>query len=269
MAQPRPDLSLLSMPYRATQPLTTASLRSLGPEDGRSLVWRIDHPISSDLLSAVIERPRCLALQVMLPKADDIDVNQVLDVMERCRPSTILPFHPMSEIEEWTELLRRTPSHLGVDVTEFMRWRGLRLSWQTTILIRKLIDLSQNHRTISGVARRLYMSRRALGRRFQTRRLPPPSRWLQFGRLLRVSCMLQSGQRTAAEAARAIGYPDGFSMSNQMVRLLGVRPTYVRDRYGWEWIANRWITREFMSKSSSTLPFAGDQPITVTTGDGS
>jgi hypothetical protein len=39
-------------------------------------------------------------------------------------------------------------------------------------------------------------------------------------------------------------YPDGFTMSNQMKRLLGVRPSDVRERLGWEWVVESWIRGE-------------------------
>ena len=44
-------------------------------------------------------------------------------------------------------------------------------------------------------------------------------------------------------AARC-GYPDGFTMSNQMKRLTGFRPTEVRQRLGWEWVMEAWLRRE-------------------------
>ena len=43
------------------------------------------------------------------------------------------------------------------------------------------------------------------------------------------------------------GYPDGFSLSNQMKRLTGVRPSEVKERIGWEWVLERWIQRELAS----------------------
>ena len=41
------------------------------------------------------------------------------------------------------------------------------------------------------------------------------------------------------------GYPDGFTLSNQMKRLIGCRPTEVRTCLGREWILDAWLRREY------------------------
>jgi hypothetical protein len=33
-------------------------------------------------------------------------------------------------------------------------------------------------------------------------------------------------------------------MSNQMKRMIGYRPTEVREHLGWEWIVEAWLRRE-------------------------
>ncbi|HSH75835.1 MAG TPA: AraC family transcriptional regulator, partial [Longimicrobiales bacterium] len=114
----------------------------------------------------------------------------------------------------------------------------------TSHVIRRIIDLSSDLRTVSAVCRGLYLSRRALGRRLKSRGLPVPSHWLQLGRLLRVALKLQNSEATVSSAAFDLGYPDGFSVSNQMERLLGFRPSEVRVRLGWEWILESWLRRE-------------------------
>jgi hypothetical protein len=45
-------------------------------------------------------------------------------------------------------------------------------------------------------------------------------------------------------AATQVGYPDGFTMSNQMKRLIGCRPSDVRENLGLTWILEEWIRRE-------------------------
>jgi hypothetical protein len=44
--------------------------------------------------------------------------------------------------------------------------------------------------------------------------------------------------------ATRFAYPDGFSMSNSMKRLLGYRPSFVRQHLGWEWIVQVWAEGE-------------------------
>jgi hypothetical protein len=46
------------------------------------------------------------------------------------------------------------------------------------------------------------------------------------------------------QVARSLGYPDGFTLSNQMSRLVGLRPSIARERLGWEWVVEAWLARE-------------------------
>jgi AraC-like DNA-binding protein len=146
--------------------------------------------------------------------------------------------------EELTMVLRRSPNQFSVEVTEYLHWRGLELDLETRRLVRKTLDLSLDLRTVNGLARALYMSRRALGRRFLARGLPVPSHWLHFGRILRGSIKLQDPKSTLFSVGCELGYPDGFAFSNQMKRLTGLRPSIMRECFGWEWIVESWLHRE-------------------------
>ena len=95
------------------------------------------------------------------------------------------------------------------------------------------------------------MSRRALGRRFMTRGLPVPSHWLHFGRILRGSIRLQDPRSTLFGVGSELGYPDGFAFSNQMKRLTGLRPSIMRECFGWEWIVESWLFKEAQSGNLS------------------
>ena len=55
---------------------------------------------------------------------------------------------------------------------------------------------------------------------------------------------LQNSDETLFSIGYELGYPDGFSLSNQMNRLLGVRPSDARRYLGWEWILEAWLRRE-------------------------
>jgi len=90
----------------------------------------------------------------------------------------------------------------------------------------------------------VYMSRRALGRTFLREGLPVPSHWLHLSRVLRASLDIQWHGDTLMRAASRHGYPDGFSLSNQMKRLTGVRPSDVKAHIGWEWLFEAWIQQE-------------------------
>ena len=71
-----------------------------------------------------------------------------------------------------------------------------------------------------------------------------PSHWLHFARLLRVTIRLQNSQDSVLSVGYELGYPDGFSLSNQMARLTGYRPTEARMYLGWEWLLEAWLRQE-------------------------
>jgi AraC-like DNA-binding protein len=212
---------------------------------GSALVWDLSKRCRRRDIPAVANRPPGMPLILILPRAERINRDTpLLDISELCRPAAVLPFHPRVEAEDLTDLLREGPEELPIAVTDYLRWRGIRVDRDTRHLIRRTVELSREIRTVEGLSRALYLSRRALGRRFVSRRLPVPSHWLQFSRLLRATIQLQRRRHTLEAVAMGLGYPDGFSLSNQMTRLTGVRPSVVRERLGWEWLMEAWLDRE-------------------------
>jgi AraC-like DNA-binding protein len=164
--------------------------------------------------------------------------------MANCRPHSVLPHLEEIDPDELVPVLRRFPSQFPIEVTDYLIWRGVEVDLDTRRLLRKTLELSGELRTVSGLARALYMSRRALGRRFMTRGLPVPSHWLHFGRILRGSIRLQDPRATLSRIGSELGYPDGFAFSNQLKRLTGLRPSIMRDCFGWEWIVESWLVKE-------------------------
>lgn len=242
-----PPLCLLTHPYSSLRPLTKGpkEMRQVGREPGSALIWLMAcgrHPATTRM---VADRPGGLALLVVLPPVADVtlETDVMMDV-ERARPHGILPFHPRPDPRDLAQVLRRPPADLGGEVIEYLHWRGLGVDRDTAHVIRKIIDLSADLRSVSGVSRSLYLSRRALGRRLMSWGLPVPSHWLQAARLLRVTTRLQNSDATVSSVAAGMGYPDGFSVSNQMERLFGCRPTEARERLGWEWLLEAWLRRE-------------------------
>jgi AraC-like DNA-binding protein len=136
---------------------------------------------------------------------------------------------------------------------DYLAWRGIVLDQETRHIVRKTLELSEDVRTVSALSRSLYLSRRALGRRFLERGIPVPSHWLHFGRVLRACVQLQNMKSSLFDVASDLSYPDGFALSNQMSRLVGVRPSVAREYLGWEWILESWLRREAV-----TGGFTGD-----------
>lgn len=242
-----PAIHTLSPPYRELRPVTFADPRRdpLGADRGSAVVWRMSLPLDEQEVEAVQGRSGGVPLVVVLPPAESLDEpDSLLEVVERCRPQSVLPHHERLDPGEIRSVLSRPPEDFPIEVGEYLTWRGIILDTDTRRIVRRIAELSADLRTVSALARSLYLSRRALGRRFMQRGLPVPSHWLQAFRLLRAAIELQTREDNVFIVAVSLGYPDGFSLSNQMKRLIGVRPTDVRTHLGWEWILEAWLAKE-------------------------
>ena len=242
-----PALSLLAPPYRALVAVTGGKrqLFAEGRAPGGALVWHLERGAHEHDLQVVRDRPGGLALIVILPPYGGATCEPgLLGIVESVRPSAVLPFHWEPDPADLCAVLRRPPEDLAVEVTDYVAWRGLRMDRETIHLIRRIVALSADLRSITALSRSLYMSRRALGRRFVARGLPVPSHWLHFSRLLRVAIRLQNSEDSVVAVGYDVGYPDAFSLSNQMARLTGYRPSEVREFLGWEWLLEAWLRRE-------------------------
>jgi len=221
---------------------------------GHLLLWVVGAPLSGRAFEAAQGRPPGLPLVVVLPAADAAgEASELLRIIELCRPHSVLPHHLQPSPLDLRALLRRPPDDLVSEVMDYLGWRGITTDQDTRHLVRRTLELSSELRTVSALSRSLYLSRRALGRRFLDRGLPVPSHWLHFGRVLRACLDLQNLESNLFDVACDHGYPDGFALSNQMNRLVGLRPSMVRENLGWEWILEAWLSRE-----ASRGGFAGE-----------
>jgi AraC-like DNA-binding protein len=243
-----PPFSLFAPPYNAFLPFDPGEgfLSRFEALWGVALIWNMENGRGEEEMEAAVHRPGGIPLVVILPPAPQVRRlrNRVLEIVEEARPQSILPFHPRPDPEEIALLLRREPEGLSEELLDYLIWRGIRTDLETRRIIRRIVELSDSIRTLSGLARGVYLSRRALGRRFQDRGLPVPSHWLQFCRVLRAAILLQNSEASLHEVSRSLGYPDGFTLSNQMDRIVGIRPSAVRERLGWEWIVESWLRTE-------------------------
>ena len=242
-------LCLLRHPYQHQDliPVTGGKkqLREMGRRPGSVLVWNLRSGAVLQDAEIARERPGGLPLIVVLPsETSAVGDPSLLHLLESTRPVGILPFQQTPAREDLLAVVRRPPTDLGAEVTDYLTWRGIPLDRETARLVRKTLSMSAELRSISALSRSLYLSRRALGRRFLSRGLPVPSHWLQFGRILRVTIRLQNSEDSVLAVGYELGYPDGFSLSNQMVRLTGYRPVEARQYLGWEWLLEAWLRRE-------------------------
>lgn len=240
----REAVLLLGPPYRRLQALESADS---GPplEGGWAMVWNLGSDGWSKAQRSVAGRLAGIPLVIVLPGGDDqLSVLRILRVIEQTRPQSVLPCHGVPSPDDIASVIRRPPMSLASCVADYLEWRGIPLDPVTRNIVRRIVELSDRVRTITALAKNLYMSRRALGRRLLNQGLPVPSHWLQISRILRATIMLQNSDSSLFRVAASLGYPDGFSLSNQMSRLLGVRPLEARERLGWEWLFETWLVRE-------------------------
>ena len=235
---------LLGPPYDRLTPVDlTGPTRAL--VGGWVVAWNLGSRDWTSAADFVVNRAAGVSLAVILPENHDhLPVIRLLRTIEQSRPQAVLPFHETPRPREIASVIRRPPVNLASSVAEYLDWRGFSVDPVTRSIIRRTVELSARVRTISALARNLYLSRRALGRRFLKNRIPVPSHWLQISRILRATIKLQNSDGTLFNVACSLGYPDGFSLSNQMQRLCGLRPLEVRDLAGWEWVLETWIQRE-------------------------
>jgi len=235
----------ISAPYRQLEELSQAAISVRPGTRGEALVWQLCLPIEAEFVEVTRCRPPGIGLLLVLPshRAED-RLSETLSVVSTIRPTHVLPHVQSLSVTDCVRALRHPPFDLAAEVTAYLLWRGLHFDSGLDQVIRKTFDLCNELSTVTSLARSLHISRRALGRRFFNAGLPVPSHWLQTARLLTAAVHLQQSDRSIFSIATELGYPDGFSMSNQMMRLFEIRPSEARRHLGWEWILERWLVQE-------------------------
>lgn len=237
------QLARFGPPYER---LTPQPLARVEDWRGSAIVWRLtDAAQQWPEFAWLARRPAGLPLMVLLPHPDDIEATvPLLRRVRELRPRAVVPGAVLGTPEHLRALLATPPRSLATAVTDHLRFRGLLATEAARKEVHRLLELSADVVSVSQLARRLYTSRRTLGRHFAEWGLPVPSHWLQFGRLLHVCLHLHAEHTAVFRVAARAKYPDGFTLSNQMKRLIGYRPSEVRRLLGWEWIVEAWLEKE-------------------------
>ncbi len=239
------SVSLFAPPYQnltpceATLPFEQAR--------GQALVWYLhDAAEQRAEYDWLLQRGARVPLFVVLPPATAIaPILSIIPQLNRLHARGVLPNGPLDSVEPLRALLQSAPRDLPAAIVAYLTRRGTLRDPRARSLAGKIFEMAPTVPSISGLARRLYTSRRTLGRFFEAQHLPVPSHWLQFARLLYVAARLQAHPHVPVfRVALQLGYPDGFTMSNQMRRLVGCRPTEVRENLGFEWFVEDWLERE-------------------------
>lgn len=193
----------------------------------------------------LLDRPKGVPLIIILPPPSSIaDLNQFVRDVYLLGPTAILPVCHFIEPDRLKGLLNIAPRQIPSAVTHYLERRGLLRTSEIRAEIGAILELSAEVTSVARLSRRLSTSRRTLGRHCVAAGIPVPSHWLQFGRLLHFAMRIHSHPGPIGRLAPGSGYPDPFTLSNQMKRLLGCRPSEVRRYFGWQWIVEAWIAEE-------------------------
>lgn len=239
-------LALFGPPYERFTPIDISWEPPPPPPRGLALVWWLeDGELQQEQFQWLADRPWGLPLFIILPPPTNIErALPLLSYINSLSPRAVLPGGPLVTPLHLRRMLRTPPRQLGATVTSYLTRRQLLVQDDIRRGVRKIFESIPEVTSVSKLARRLYTSRRTMGRHFAAAGLPVPSHWLQFARLLMASFRLQDDRYTVARVATRLGYPDGFTLSNQMKRLLDCRPSDVRRHLGWEWIIEMWLRTE-------------------------
>jgi AraC-like DNA-binding protein len=243
------SLCLFEPPYDNLKPITpeaVVELRHVNDWKGRALVWQLT---GSDRHAVEFEALRYktpgLPLLVLLPPPHGVShVARLLPSVRHLCPRLILPHGLIDSPYRLRHVMALPPRNIAASVTDFLIRRGVLTRKNAIREFQRILELAPQTRSIAGLCRRMYTSRRTLGRHFISTGIPVPSHCLHFGRLLHVAVHLQAENVAMFRIASRFGYPDGFTMSNQMKRLTGHRPTDVRELLGWEWLVEAWLETE-------------------------
>lgn len=242
---PRSGLFVFRPPYRSCESISPG-WRPEALIPGGSVAWFMAP--TADVygeLEWLRDRPAGLPFFVVLPEPEDIvPLASILRRIPDLSPRGVLPAGGPGTEGALRTLLGAAPPSLPQAATDHLARVGVVADVETRTRVETIFASAPHVSSIEQLARKLCQSRRTLGRFFNDRDLPVPSHWLQFARLLHVAVHLQNTSATINRVSSRFGYPDGFTMSNSMKRLLGYRPSFVREHLGWEWLVQAWLRGE-------------------------
>lgn len=242
------SLALFAPPYDQIVPCGPEIVDTLVDVDdwkGCALVWQLTGEAQDDEYAALRRRAPGIPLLVLLPPPLEVHlVLRRLPLVRLLHPRLTLPDGLMDTPFRLRHALSLVPHGLPNLVTQYLIKRRVLISPKEVREFRRIMELAPETHSITALSKRMYTTRRTLGRHFSARELPVPSHCLQFARLLNVSLQMHAEDTAVFRIAARFGYPDGFTLSNQMKRLIGHRPSEVRELLGWEWIVESWLKRE-------------------------
>jgi AraC-like DNA-binding protein len=136
------------------------------------------------------------------------------------------------------------PDDLAADL---MEWMGLRDALPPSGLsgmVRVVVEMAPRYARVSDLLRAMGHSERTVRHRFHATGHPGPREWHQGARALHAALRLQQDpDGRLLPLAVELGYSDHSGITRQLTRAFGVTPAAIRGTLGWEWLAERWLTR--------------------------
>lgn len=241
-------LSLFRHPYLGVEPCTAATLSLLTDVDrwkGAAIVWHMVPGSAEACYDLLRRKPVGLPLIVILPPPAYIrEVVNLLPLARYLEPRMILPHGLLDTPFRLRQILATPPKSVASVLTDYLTRRGILRTRKAVREFHRIVELAPDTRSVTNLSRRLYTSRRTIGRHFRASCMPVPSHCLHFARVFYVALQLQTDDSAIFRVASRFGYTDGFTLSNQMKRLLGYRPSQVRHILGWEWLIEAWLKKE-------------------------
>jgi AraC-like DNA-binding protein len=109
--------------------------------------------------------------------------------------------------------------------------------------------------TVEQMAAFVGLSPRGLRDAFARNQLPSPVQWKIFARDLVHAVLIQRDATTPlSRLAMGLGYPDSQALAHAFHQCFGVTPTFVRERLGWQWLAQKWCDRQAVSRIGNRVP---------------
>jgi AraC-like DNA-binding protein len=247
-----PRFFVLEPPYISLRPIEPTRELQVSML-GTAMVWFLTAAgINAGESEQVERRPRGMSLAIILPPADEIAaVASHLHRIGGLDPNAVLPGGDFATPNKIRMALAGLPRNLPAAVSNYLWRHRLVTSITARNEIRRIFELAPRTSTINRLCRDLYLSRRTLGRHFESCGLPVPSHWLQFARVLNVMLRAQCERQAVFKIALSAGYPDGFTLSNQLKRMTGFRPSEIRHYLGFEWLLERWLEMERIERGES------------------
>lgn len=247
------SLSLFAPPYEHTVPCSRGVIEEMVDVDdwkGCALVWQLTGDDEQmEEYDALRHKAPGFPLLVLLPPPSEIQrVVPILPLLRVLMPRMILPHGLTDTPYRLRQILAMGPRAMPTTVVDYLIRRGVLRHRKVAREVHRIFELAGTTSSMAALSKRMYTSRRTIGRHFAKFKVPVPSHCLHFARLLHCAVALQNEDTAVFRIAARFGYPDGFTMSNQMKRMINHRPSEVRELLGWEWVLESWLKQEGVIK---------------------